>query len=133
MEKLDKRQILTASDFSACPIWVWDDTREYKIPLITQDDNLENFDVFFIKAEFKTNDHCFDGYLVGNNDFYAFTLFCCGNVKFNIHAAELNRSSVEEVFRALNCEPFKFFPLEYQSEVVLKDKCKIAGVLNFPT
>ncbi len=132
MGKLNRRKVLSKTDFEEHPIWIWDDAKEYKIPKKV-DKNLSwvDADVFFIKAKFKTNGHSFDGYLVGNNDYYAFTLFVNSeHIKFNANADSLNKASLKTIFLMLNCKPFDFFPLEYESEVVFRESPKIAGKIN---
>jgi hypothetical protein len=131
MGKLIKIKILSKADFEKCPIWVWDDTREYKIPITDTEPSWEDFDTFFIKTKFKTNGYQLDGYLVGNNNYFAFTLFVGSeNVKFNVNSDSLNEGSLKKLFQALHCKPFNFFPVEYESDVIIKGANKISGVIN---
>ena len=128
MAKLNRVKVLSKSDFKRYPIWVWDDAREYKIPIIGKNPSWQEFEVFFIKAKFKTDKHVFDGYLVGNRTYFAFTLFIgLESVKFNANSDSLNKSSLEKLFEISGFTPFDFFPIEYESSVLLKGWKKLAG------
>jgi len=131
MEKLSRRKILSKSDFELYPIWVWDETREYKIPITNVKPSWDDFDTFFIKAKFQSNNHLFNGYLVGNKTYYAFTLFIDSEiVKFNANSESLNKISLSKLFHILNCKPFSLFPIEFTSEAAFKEPGRISGTLD---
>ena len=133
MEKLNQRKTLSKTDFEQCPIWVWDDTREYKVPITRTALSWEDFDTFFVKATFKTNVYCFGGYLVGNKIYFAFTLFVGSeNIKFNINSDGLNEGSLRKLFQVMHCKPFNLFPVEYESDVITTEGSRICGVINVP-
>ena len=51
---------------------------EYKLPISDIELSRDDYGVFFIKAEFTTDGHHFDGYLIGNKTYYAFGIFVNG-------------------------------------------------------
>lgn len=73
-----KRKEFTQEDFEQYPVWAWDDEMEYKLPISDIELSRDDYGVFFIKAEFTTDGHHFDGYLIGNKTYYAFGIFVNG-------------------------------------------------------
>ena len=126
-----KKKILTLEDFKKYPVWTWDDEMENMEPLSELQPATEEYMDLFIKARFKTCGYEFDGYLMGGNTFYGFAMFINGEkFMFNKQLNDLNQQQLHKLFNSLKCKPFKFFPIEYTSDVILKPDHKISGVIN---
>jgi hypothetical protein len=127
-----KKKILTIEDFEKYPVWTWDDEMENVQPLSETELAIEEYGDLFIKARFKTCGYEFDGYLMGGDTFYGFVIFI-NNKKFmfNENLNSLNKSQLYELFWFLKCKPFRFFPVEYESNVVLNVNRKISGTISF--
>lgn len=129
-----KKKSLTYEDLQKYPVWTWDDSNEYLVPLSELQPSWYDYENYFIKAQFSTQEYIFNGYLVGIESFYAFGLFIDNTeVGFNANLPKINHDQLKYLFNLLNCKPFEFFPIEYQSPVFFKEGKKIKGILNFRT
>lgn len=127
-----KKKILMLEDFDKYPVWTWDDEMENVQPLSEKQPAVEDYVDLFIKAKFKSNYIAFDGYLMGGDFFYGFVIFLKGkSFIFNINLPEFIKKELPEIFQILDCKPFEFFPIYYESDVVLKGGQKISGTLDF--
>jgi hypothetical protein len=134
MARLNKpnRKMLTKADFDQYPVWVWDDEMEGRLPLSESELSPDGeYGPFFIKARFEVNGCWFDGYLVGDESYYAFGLFV-GDHKFvmNLNTPDAIEEYLVEICRLMNWEPFELFPLRYESPVRYKGGPLIAGTLT---
>lgn len=126
-----KKQDLTLKDLEKFTVWTFDDSNEYIVPVEKPEKALQKHYPLFIKSRFITNGYVFDGYLIGGKSFYGFGIFVNENeLVFNLNAAEHAKDVLEKLFELLNCKPFKFFPVHYESDVVIKGIGEISGILN---
>lgn len=70
-----KRKILTKADFDKYSIWVWDDEMENKVPISDNEPSRYDFGAFFIKCRLIIDNRVFEGYVIGNESYYAVGLF----------------------------------------------------------
>ena len=69
---------------------------------------------------------------MGGITFYGFVIFRDRKkFLFNGNLKGFSEKHLSELFECLKCKPFKFFPIEYVSDVTLKGHRKIAGSINF--
>ncbi|MBX7066088.1 MAG: hypothetical protein K1X28_02540 [Parachlamydiales bacterium] len=125
-----KRELLTREDFETFPVWTWDDENINCLPISEEDPAPEDYTGLFIKASFTTPDgHLFDGYLVGDDDFFhANGMFIDGeDIGFNVNLPGLIKTSLDKIFKLLNCDPFPFFPLRYTTPIRFKGGRLISG------
>lgn len=124
------KKTLSYSDFEFYPVWTWDESKEYRMPIQKKSINLLEYEVYFVKSKFYAGDFEFDGYLVWESVCNAFTLFFQDeSFKFNAYSRGLNIQSIEKLFQKLKCR-WQFFPIRFQSEVTFNQK-KISGIINF--
>jgi hypothetical protein len=125
-----KKKILTIEDFEHYPVWTWDDTNEYQVPIQEDNPSWDDYDNYFIKAKFKTNTYDFDGFLVGAKLFYAFGIFVKGQTfVLNLNMPDRVEVDLKKIFHLLNCQPFPFFPVHYESTVRFRENGIIKGML----
>jgi hypothetical protein len=129
------RNTLTKADFDEHPVWLWDDEKDGYLPIseseIPLDDDDDDYGPYFIKARFEVNGHWSDGYLVGDDSFYAFELFIGGqDFPMNLNMPDLIEESLIEICRLMKWEPFELFPLRYESPVRYKGGRVIAGTMT---
>jgi hypothetical protein len=127
-----KRKDFTKADFDQYPVWVWDDEMEGHLPLSENEPSPDGeYGPFFIKARFEVNGCWFDGYLIGDETYYAFGLFV-GDHEFvmNLNMPDLIEESVVEICRLMNWGPFELFPLRYESPVRYEGGREISGTLT---
>lgn len=123
---------LSANDFKQYPVWTWDDGNEGYLPIADVEPSWDEYGTYFIKATFKTHGYVFDGYLVGNETFFAFGIFINNHeTGFNLNMPDFVDKTLDEIFKLLKCKPFQFFPVQYESSVRFKDWGPIAGTLTF--
>lgn len=129
-----KRELLTWNDFETFSVWTWDDENVHYLPISEDNPSPDNYTGLFLKANFITPDnHVFNGYLVGDDHFFhANGIFINGqDIGFNVNLPGLIKSSLEKIFKLLNCNPFPFFPLRYKTSLTFKDGKTIAGKFIF--
>jgi hypothetical protein len=127
-----KRKMFTKADFDQYLVWVWDDEMEGHLPLSENELSPDSeYDTFFIKARFEVNGCWFDGYLLGDETYYAFGLFV-GDQQFimNLNAPDMIEEGLVEIRRLMNWEPFELFPFRYESPVRYEGGQVIAGTLT---
>jgi hypothetical protein len=124
-----KRKILSQEDFEQYPVWTWDDDNENRLPVDDIEPSWDEYDTYFIKAIFKTQQYVFNGYLVGDKSFYTIHLFINNGNKFgfNRNMPDFVDKTLAAIFQSLNCKPFPFFPVQYESPVRFKDWGPIKG------
>jgi len=82
-----RRILLSEEDFKIHPVWTWDDEHEGYLPISEREPSPDNYDILLIKAQFITNDHVFQGYLVrallDNSSLREFrsSLAACGSLR----------------------------------------------------
>ncbi len=125
------RRQLNKEDFAEHPVWTWDEEMENVEPLSEEEPALEDYGDLFIKAKFKTCNHEFHGYLMGGTSFYGFAIFINDRkFMFNFNLTDFAKKNLNELFEFINCEPFDFFPVYYESSVHLKERQEISGYLQ---
>jgi hypothetical protein len=124
------RDTLTQEDLDRYPIWTWDDRNEGLHPLSETEQAPDGYWPLFIKARFYASEHTFDGYLVGT---HALGLFV-NEEQFvlNLNMPDRIEGHLVEICRLLGCQPFKLFPLRYESPVRSKEGDPIAGTIAAP-
>lgn len=126
-----KKKILILEDFECYPVWTWDDTNEYQVPILESNPSWYDYDNYFIKAKFSTNSYNFDGFLVGVRNFYAFGIFIKGQTfVLNLNMPERIEMHLNKIFHLLDCQPFSFFPVHYVSPVRFRESGIIKGTLT---
>lgn len=127
-----KRKILSPEDFEKYPIWTWDEQMVNVQPISELIPSIYDYVDLFIRATFSTNGYKFKGYLMGAESFYGFVIFIeSKRFMFNVNLKSLSKESLGKLFDYLNCKPFGFFPIKYESDVILKETGKIRGTLDF--
>ena len=123
---------LSVECFNQYPIWTWDDSTEFHIPLKGKREITDEHGTLFLKCEFKApNGVVFEGYLVGIDSFYAFGLFLKGaEIVFNLNLKEFVGKGVCEVRDLLSDSNFELFPLIYNSQIKNLDGSCIAGEIR---
>jgi hypothetical protein len=130
MVRLDspKRKRFSLVDFNQFPVWVWDEDGVWHQPITEADPSPDDYGTLFIRSRFFTNDRVFDGYLIGGSRFYAMAIFANGtDFHFNRNLVALSQKSLSQLFSALDCTPFQFFPVRYESPVCFKGGKVITG------
>lgn len=130
MARLNKpwRESLSKKDFDKYPIWVWDDENTGYLPL---SEPSYEYGTLFIKAHFKTGEYAFEGFLVGIDTFYAFSIFVNGEkFSFNLNLPDLIKIKIEKIFKILKCKPFKFFPIKFKAAVCFEGQKELSGTLS---
>ena len=126
-----KRKSLSRADFEAHPIWVWDEDSDVHLPIADQEPSPEEDGPLFIKARFESHGRLFDGYLIGGSTFYAFGLFVEDHeFVMNLNTPDWMDKYLLEICAILQCEPFKLFPLRFESPVRFKGGRVISGSLQ---
>lgn len=124
-----KRTTLTLEDLRQYPIWVWDETTEYLLPLAHDTESPRDFHPLFIAAKFRADGVEMDGYLIGA---HAIGL-CVGGqeVIINARMPETVRHGREIVQRAFGRFRLKLFPLQFESHVRLPNEPPITGTYDW--
>lgn len=126
-----KKKNMNLNDFQKYSVWTWDNNMNYFQPILEKTPDPNEYSDLFIRAIFKSSTRFFNGYLMGGEWFYGFSLFVDSEeVVFNKFIKHLNRRSFDMLFAKLNSAAFELFPLEYESDVSLKGKKSIAGVFS---
>lgn len=126
-----RRTELSLDDFKSYPVWTWDDDNEGYLPMSDTELTWGEYGIYFIRATFKTHKYIFDGYLIGCRTFYAIGLFVCGNeIILNKNMPDRVGEHLMEIFKLLKCQPFEFFPINYESSVRFKDGDALKGICS---
>jgi hypothetical protein len=124
-----KRKTLSLEDLEKYPIWTWDDEMENLEPITELEPNSRDYHDLFIKSTFKTDNHVFEGYIMGGKNPYGFAILISKKeILFNKNLPEFVSQAINEIYLLMHCNRFDFFPVYYESEVHLKDKKLISGV-----
>lgn len=129
MGRLNKphSKILSRENFNEYPIWVWDDTMEGYLPL-SDSRYTSEFGTLFIKSIFIIKGLKFEGYLVGFNPFYAFTIFSNDSqFTINIRLIALAQKKINKLAEMLDCSPQELFPIYYRSSISLDNGSYLSG------
>jgi len=134
MGKLDNNSMikdLSLELLDKYPVWTWDESEEYLNPVLDYKP-LPDEPNLFIKAKFETpKGKIFDGYLIGDEQFYAFGLFHENKeFIFNLNLLDMAQNSLNEIFRFKKADLSFLFPLRFHSELFYKDKKTINGVFD---
>lgn len=126
-----RRKIFTPADFEQSPIWAGNDKKGYR-PVLEKEPSPDDYEGnLFIKDCFTLNGLIFNGYLVGGYAFKSCGLFVKGHpFRIDVTQPTFTNDNILEIFQILDCKPFKFFPLHYESSVRLKGGQKLSGELN---
>ena len=130
MRRLDelKRKEITQRDFEMFPVWAWGEDMESYVPFKEIDSPDEYSGALFIRAKLLAGGHEFDGYLVGNETFYAFGIFAAGQeFVFNIYLPDFYRGEIHALGEKSGVAFSEFFPVAYSSDVRLCEGRAIAG------
>jgi hypothetical protein len=124
MEKTD----LSSSDFKEFPVWTWNEEMTALIPIhesnLTEDECCD----LFIRAKLKSEGHEFDGYLIGDETFFAFAIFAEEReFVFNLNLPDRIRLGIKELSQATGIQFSSFFPVDYISDVQFKSGRHIVG------
>lgn len=78
---IDAKKVTIPADFSACPVWRYDDEDDLYHPVLTADELPESERLLSIRARFTAaNGKSFDGYVVGIERVFSIGLFGGGRV-----------------------------------------------------
>lgn len=127
-------KILKPELFEKYPVWIWDESNEYKCPLRTNFLPLpEDKGVLFIKAIFEDNlKREFDGYLVGYESYHAFGVFTKnGTYTFNFNLPSFMEEDLKDIYPNTELTVNEFFPVKYKSELFFEGKPPISGTFLF--
>ncbi len=122
--------MLSLDDLETYPVWTWDNEHEGLLPISDDMPAPEDYEALFIKSNFKTNNHTFQGYIVMDVIVYAFGIFIQNKLfAINLGLTKLTNDTLKEIFQEMKCEPFDFFPIFFKSSVHLKEKKELSGTL----
>ncbi|MBX9432001.1 hypothetical protein ACI2VK_08010 [Ralstonia nicotianae] len=120
---IEAKKVATPSDFSACPIWRYDDEDDLYHPVLTADELPESERLLSIRARFVTpNGQSFDGYVVGIERVFSIGLFGGGQVfHVNKNLPDLSEKQLQAFLQtqpgpeALSTKAL--FPLSYTTTI----------------
>lgn len=127
-----KVQSLTKECFEKHPVWSWDGSQEFHVPVLKTDPLPENFGTLFIKSDFYTpNRYKLQGYVIGLESFYAICIFAGDKeFNFNLNLPEMAKNDLISLFESFGKKPFKVFPLSYTTEFRFTGCDRIFGVFD---
>ena len=122
---------LTLELMEEFPVWTWDETNEFLCPLENYYPLPDDEPNLFIKANFITpNKISFDGYLIGDDCFFAFALFYQGReFVFNLNLLDMIKDNLEKMYNKEMDLSF-LFPLIYSSRLSFEGENPINGVFR---
>lgn len=129
---MKKVESLTPSLLEEYPVWRWDDTQEWHVPVTKWQPLEKDEPTYFIKTSFRADDETtFEGYLVGLEPFFAFALFVgSSEFVFNLNLPEIIESNTAAIKEMIGKESLKLFPLSYKTEVYFVEGEKISGKIS---
>ncbi|WP_123863449.1 hypothetical protein [Burkholderia plantarii] len=100
--EIDARNVLAPQDFSACPIWRYDNKDDLYHPVASADQLPESERVLSIHANFRAPDgRVFAGYVVGIERIFSFGLFAGERIfHVNLKLPDLSAKQLDAFF---NC------------------------------
>jgi len=128
------KNVLNKESFNKYYVWSFTDDNEGHQPIYDFDGLLPlDKGTLFIKSKFITRDGLkFDGYVIGIENYYAFSLFCNNKeCLFNLSLPQYYERSIKILEEELGIKHIDLFPLEYETVARNKNGEIIKGVFRY--
>lgn len=124
---------LTKACLRQHPVWTWDESRDFYVPIATTEPLPTDTDTLFVSARFTTpSGKKFEGYIVDPDGPFAVRLLVReDSVGFNLNAPEFMQQSLDRLFELMHEAPFRVFPLVYETDFHYLGEPNIAGVFEY--
>ena len=123
---------LNAARLDECPVWTWDDSRDYIVPIGKSRVLPTDTDTLFVRATLiAANGTHLDGVIVDPPVPFALEIIVgTQSVGFNLNAPEYAQQELRRLFELLGTAPFDLFPLRYETDYHFPNEPNVAGVFD---
>jgi len=122
----------TRASLSISPVWAWDDSGDFLVPVVPENPLRSELGPFIIQARFTASDGAsLEGAINDPPGNYSITLFIGDEIiLLNINIRELVSKQMTRLSRLLETDAYKLFPLRYETDFHFPGEPNIAGVFD---